>query len=59
MISSITTPLVETGATGVVKVVIGPLIATQGRDVASVNAEVEAWIEGQMRLISPERYAAA
>jgi 1-acyl-sn-glycerol-3-phosphate acyltransferase len=44
---------------GVVKVVIGPLILTQGRDVASVNAEVEAWIEGQMRLISPERYAAA
>jgi len=43
---------------GVVKVVIGPLIETKGRDVASVNAEVEAWIEGQMRLISPERYAA-
>ena len=44
---------------GVVRVVIGPLIATQGRDVVSVNAEVEAWIEAQMRVISPERYAQA
>ena len=44
---------------GVVKVVIGPLISTEGRDVVSVNAEVEEWIEGQMRRISPERYAAA
>ena len=43
---------------GCVKVVIGPLIPTQGRDAVSVNAEVEAWIEGQMRRISPERYAA-
>lgn len=44
---------------GCVKVVIGPLIRTQGRDVISVNNEVESWIEGQMRLISPERYADA
>jgi 1-acyl-sn-glycerol-3-phosphate acyltransferase len=44
---------------GVVKVVIGPLIPTEGRDVMSVHNEVERWIEGQMRLISPERYAAA
>jgi 1-acyl-sn-glycerol-3-phosphate acyltransferase len=44
---------------GCVKVVIGPLIETQGRDAVSVNNEVESWIEGQMRLISPERYAAA
>jgi 1-acyl-sn-glycerol-3-phosphate acyltransferase len=42
---------------GRVKVVIGPLIQTQGRDVISVNNEVEGWIEGQMRVISPERYA--
>jgi 1-acyl-sn-glycerol-3-phosphate acyltransferase len=42
---------------GCVKVVIGPLIQTQGRDMIEVNAEVENWIEGQMRLISPERYA--
>jgi 1-acyl-sn-glycerol-3-phosphate acyltransferase len=44
---------------GCVKVVIGPLIATQGRDAISVNNEVEAWIEGQMRRISPERYGEA
>jgi hypothetical protein len=40
-------------------VVIGPLIATEGRDVLSINNEVEAWIEGRMREISPERYADA
>ena len=44
---------------GVVKVVIGPLIETAGRDVISVNNQVEAWIEEQMRAISPERYADA
>ena len=44
---------------GRVKVVIGPLVATQGRDAVSVNNEVEAWIEGEMRRISPERYADA
>lgn len=44
---------------GTVKVVIGPLIETAGRDPISVNNAVEAWIEGQMRLLSPERYADA
>jgi len=43
---------------GLVTVVIGPLIRTEGRDTGAVNAEVENWIEGQMRRISPERYAA-
>ena len=42
---------------GVVSVVIGPLINTKGRDAADVNADVQQWIEGQMRVISPERYA--
>jgi len=42
---------------GTVKVVIGPLIRTEGRDVISVNNEVEEWIEGRMREISPERHA--
>ena len=42
---------------GVVRVVIGKPIETAGRDAISVNAEVESWIEGQMRRISPERYA--
>jgi 1-acyl-sn-glycerol-3-phosphate acyltransferase len=38
---------------GVVKVVIGPLIATAGRDPISVNREVQEWIEGRMAVISP------
>jgi 1-acyl-sn-glycerol-3-phosphate acyltransferase len=44
---------------GVVQVVIGPLIPAQGREVLEVNREVEAWIEGQMRRISPHLYADA
>lgn len=44
---------------GLVTVVIGPPIETKGRDVLSVNSEVESWIEGQMRAISPHRYADA
>jgi 1-acyl-sn-glycerol-3-phosphate acyltransferase len=42
-----------------VKVVIGPVIQARGREVLEVNREVEAWIEGQMRRISPHRYADA
>ena len=41
---------------GRVNVVIGRPIATEGRDPISVNAEVQEWIEGQMRRISPHRY---
>ena len=37
---------------GCVKVVIGPLIATEGRDAVSVNNEVQEWIEDQMQRIS-------
>jgi 1-acyl-sn-glycerol-3-phosphate acyltransferase len=44
---------------GTVKVVIGPLISVEGRDVVSVNNEVESWIEGQMTNLSPHRYADA
>ena len=44
---------------GIVKVVIGPLIETNGRDVISVNNDVQNWIEGEMRRISPHRYADA
>jgi 1-acyl-sn-glycerol-3-phosphate acyltransferase len=44
---------------GVVKVVIGPVIEPRGRDVISVNNEVERWIEDRMREISPDRYADA
>ena len=44
---------------GTVQVVIGPVIATAGRDALAVNREVEAWIEGEMRKLNPERYAGA
>jgi 1-acyl-sn-glycerol-3-phosphate acyltransferase len=43
---------------GTVKVVIGPLIQTAGRDVVSVNNDVQNWIEGEMKKIS-ERYGDA
>jgi 1-acyl-sn-glycerol-3-phosphate acyltransferase len=43
---------------GTVKVVIGPPIATEGRNPISVNRELEAWIEGEMQRMNPERYAA-
>jgi 1-acyl-sn-glycerol-3-phosphate acyltransferase len=44
---------------GTVKVVIGPLIETQGRDVISINNEVQGWIEGQVRAMSPESHGVA
>jgi len=44
---------------GRVKVVIGPLIRTEGRDAVSVNREVEQWIEGQMEQISGVRHGGA
>ena len=37
---------------GTIKVVIGPLIETRGRDAISVGREVEQWIEGQMDRIA-------
>lgn len=43
---------------GTVQVVIGPPIPTAGRDALEVNREVEAWIEGEMVKLNPERYAA-
>jgi len=36
-----------------------PLIPAAGREVLEVNREVEGWIEGQMRIISPHLYADA
>lgn len=41
---------------GTITVSIGPAIATQGLKDAQVNAAVEAWIEGEMRRLSPHRY---
>lgn len=37
---------------GTIRLVIGPVIPSQGRTAAAINAEVEAWIEGQMTRIS-------
>ncbi len=39
---------------GTVRVVIGPPIHAAGRDAREINAEVQAWIEGQMRGMVPE-----
>jgi len=44
---------------GRVKVVIGPPIPTEGRDVVEVHNEMQSWIEARMREISPHRYADA
>lgn len=37
---------------GTIKVVIGPLIESQGKDPASINAEAEAWMKSTMERIS-------
>jgi 1-acyl-sn-glycerol-3-phosphate acyltransferase len=39
-----------------VTVSIGPPIPTVGREPDEVNAEVERWIEAEMRRISPHAY---
>ncbi|MBS0392320.1 MAG: 1-acyl-sn-glycerol-3-phosphate acyltransferase [Proteobacteria bacterium] len=44
---------------GVVDVSIGRPIPTQGRKHEELMAEVEAWIEGEMRRLDPEAYPAA
>lgn len=41
---------------GLVTVSIGPVIESTGLDSAELNARVEAWIEAEMRRISPQRY---
>lgn len=42
---------------GLVTVSIGPVIETAGLSADEVNARAEAWIEGEMRRISPSLYA--
>lgn len=42
---------------GTVTVSIGKPIPTAGRDIESVNREVEAWIETEMRRIDPDAYS--
>jgi 1-acyl-sn-glycerol-3-phosphate acyltransferase len=44
---------------GCVKVVVGPLIRTEGRDAISVHQELERWIEDRMQEISAEPHAGA
>jgi 1-acyl-sn-glycerol-3-phosphate acyltransferase len=43
---------------GLVDVVIGPPIASTGREPDELMREVEAWIEAQMRRLDPEAYQA-
>jgi len=42
---------------GLVKVSIGAPIATTGKTPDGVTREVEAWIETEMRRLTPGRYA--
>ncbi len=42
---------------GMITVSIGPLIPTSGASASTVNSQVEKWIEGEMRVLNPERYA--
>jgi 1-acyl-sn-glycerol-3-phosphate acyltransferase len=42
---------------GTVRVVIGPAIATAGRDPRELNREVEEWIEGRMQEFGASRAA--
>lgn len=44
---------------GTITVSIGPRIETKGLKDAQVNALVEAWIEGEMRVLSPHLYPPA
>lgn len=44
---------------GEILVSIGPAIETAGRSAEEVNAEVEAWIEGEMRRLFPHHYTRA
>lgn len=41
---------------GTVTVSIGPVIDAAGMDEQTLNKQVEAWIEGEMRRLSPHRY---
>jgi 1-acyl-sn-glycerol-3-phosphate acyltransferase len=44
---------------GRIKMVVGPPIETAGRKAGEINAEVEAWIEGQMARITSGEYLSA
>lgn len=44
-------------SSGVVRVSVGPAMASQGRDPKDLMREVQSWIEAEMRRIDPEAYA--
>jgi len=44
---------------GVIDISIGKPIPVEGREADELMREVEAWIEGEMRRLDPEAYAAA
>lgn len=41
---------------GTITLEFGPVISSQGKDVHTLNREVETWIEGRMAVISPHLY---
>ncbi len=41
---------------GLITVSIGPAIASQGITADELNAKVHDWIDGEMRILNPERY---
>lgn len=41
---------------GLITVSIGPIISTTGLEPDAVNHQVQEWIEGEMRVLNPERY---
>ena len=43
---------------GTVTLSVGPAIDPAGKSVDALTREVESWIEGEMRVISPQRYGA-
>lgn len=44
---------------GLITVSIGPAIESQGLSPEELNAKVQAWIAGEMRVLNPERYGPA
>lgn len=42
---------------GTITVSVGPPIPTEGLSAAEINEKVQAWIESEMRVLNPERYA--
>jgi 1-acyl-sn-glycerol-3-phosphate acyltransferase len=43
---------------GIVRISIGPAIDPSGKTAEEVAAQVETWIESEMRRLAPHRYSA-